>query len=294
MQRPWYSFLFIKSPITKILIGIAALVLTLGLLAFQWRIEEPRMLAQTASWEGRTIEQGAALFANNCANCHGIDGKGLPAVAPALHSRYFFTQRLDDIGFTGSLADYVESTVAAGRPSKTISQWANLMPTWGSEYGGPLRPDQVIAVSAFVLNWEESALQQTPEEDPWQPFQDAVTTAITGTVAAAPAASGDGPRAPEDLWTVMGCMGCHNFQENQSASNRGPIAPHFGNLDERAGDTVPGMDALTYIHDSIVNPNAHLADGYPGGVMPQNFTDRMSEEEIMALSQWVLDQAAAN
>ncbi len=293
MHKPWYSFLYVKSPITKLVLGTLALLATFVLLAFQWWIEEPRMAAQTASWEGRTIENGAAIYSSNCTTCHGVDGKGLAGVAPALNSRYFFTQRLTDVNFAGSLHDYVAGTVAAGRPSNAISQWAQRMPTWGSEFGGPLRADQVVAVSDFVLNWEEDALQQTAETDPWQPFQNAPTTGIE--YAEEVAAPTDGPRTGDVLFVAMACNGCHNLEENQSADNFGPVAPHLGNLDERAGNTVPGEDALTYVHNSIVNPQAHVAEGYPSpSLMPANFADRMTDEEITALAQWVLDQAAAN
>ncbi len=86
MKRPWYNFIYVRSPIAKILLGGAALLLTLALFGFTFIIEEPRMEAQTNSWTGRSIEKGAEIFANNCTSCHGVDGKGLPGVAPALHS----------------------------------------------------------------------------------------------------------------------------------------------------------------------------------------------------------------
>ena len=66
-------------------------------------------------------------------------------------------------------------TLHAGRPSKVRTQWANIMPTWGNEFGGPLRDDQVQDVTNYVLNWQETAVLQTPEEDPWQFFQDALS-----------------------------------------------------------------------------------------------------------------------
>lgn len=294
MHKPWYSFLYTKSPIAKILWGTVALLLSLLLLIGIGVIEEPRMAAQTASWNGRSIEKGADIFANNCASCHGTDGKGLPTVAPALNSAYFFTNRLTDIGFTGTLYDYVAGTVAAGRPANAISQWANRMPTWGSRFGGPLRDDQVEDVTDFVLNWRDDALAQTPENDPWQPFENAPTTGVTQTVAAGATEPVSGqPRPPDELFVAMGCQACHVFDQDQTDSNRGPVAPYFGNLDERAGSEVPGEDALTYVHNSIVDPNAFVVSGYAQGIMPQNFKDRMSDEEIQALAQWVLDQSAA-
>ena len=63
----------------------------------------------------------------------------------------------------------------------------------------------------------------------------------------------------------------------------------MGNLPEEAATFVPGEDAETYVHNSIVNPNAYIVEGYMAGIMPQNFGERMSEEEINAMVAWLLD-----
>ncbi|MCB0140559.1 MAG: hypothetical protein KDE50_11680, partial [Caldilineaceae bacterium] len=76
MHKPLYHYLYIKSPIAKIAIGILALVVTLAVLGGIIVTEVPRMEAQTANWNGRSIEKGAALFASNCAPCHGDHGQG--------------------------------------------------------------------------------------------------------------------------------------------------------------------------------------------------------------------------
>ena len=34
------------------------------------------MAAQAGNWDGRSVQNGAAIFANNCSSCHGPDGKG--------------------------------------------------------------------------------------------------------------------------------------------------------------------------------------------------------------------------
>lgn len=292
MKQPWYSFLYVRSPIVKISLAIASLLLMIVLFFFLGLIEEQRMEAQTANWIGREIEKGAEIYANNCASCHGLDGKGLQGVGPALNSKYFFTQRLADVGWAGSLHDYVALTVTAGRPSKVRTQWAAVMPTWSQRFGGPLRDDQVQAVTAFVLNWEEDALKQgTPDNpDPWQPFQDAPSKA-TGEEGAAPAAEATpeptGPRPPQELFVSMGCVGCHNLDQPQTPDNRGPVGPNLGNFHETAG--THGKDAAAYVHESIVNPNAYISEGYMAGIMPANFAERMTEEEINALVEWLLD-----
>lgn len=297
MKRPWYRFLYVRSPLAKIGLGILAVMLSIAVLLFLGIIEERRMQAQTANWEGRAIEKGAELYANNCYTCHGVDGKGLPSVAPALNSKYFFTQRLADVGWTGSLRDYVELTIAAGRPSKINTQWAQIMPTWSHNFGGPLRDDQVENATLFVLNWEKDAMAQgTPDNpDPWQSFADAPSKAVAsdgGAPVAEVPVEAAGPRTPQELFagaSGMGCSGCHNLDLPQTADSRGPVGPNMANLPETAGTRVSGEDAETYVHNSIVAPNAFVNEGYMTGIMPQNFTDRMSEEEINALVAWLLD-----
>jgi hypothetical protein len=37
-----------------------------------------------------------------------------------------------------------------------------------------------------------------------------------------------------------------------------------------------------------VNPNAYIVDGYPANLMPQNFADRMTPDEIDLLSAYLL------
>lgn len=287
MRKPLYQYLYVQSLITKIWLGLVFTIITLVALLFIQVTEEQRMDAQTVSWEGRSIEKGAALFDSNCASCHGPDGKGLPNVAPALNSKHFFTQRLNDVAWAGSLEDYVELTIHAGRPSNVATQWAQKMPTWGTSFGGPLRDDQILSLTRYILNWEEEALQQgTPDNpDPWQPFigvdapdpDQGEQQLVEGEI-----------RASQDLWVSQGCSGCHMIDQNQTEDNRGPVGPHQGNLYERASDQVEGLSAEEYVYQSIVSPADYLADGYPA-TMPPNFAEKMSEEEIQGLVQWLLD-----
>lgn len=313
MRKPWYHILYVRSPILKILLGIIGVMASVALVLFQFYTEEPRMAAQAANWNGRSIEKGAELFANNCANCHGADGKGLPNVAPALDSKYFFTQRLVDVGWSGTQADYVELTLIAGRPSKVGTQWAQIMPTWSSEVGGPLRGDQIIHLVNFVMNWQDAALAQTAAEDPFQCFKgvptkvgegdkspDALqiktcladgTSFLPGEPVPTPQAedTSSGPRDPATLFVSMACSGCHNLTLDQTADAQGQPGPNMRNLAETAAQRVAGEDVATYVHNSIVNPGAFVVPGYINGIMPPNFAEQMSEEEINSLVEWILD-----
>jgi mono/diheme cytochrome c family protein len=294
MEKPWYSFLYVRSPITKIVLGILSVLVAIAVVLIVGVMEESRMEAQTGNWDGRSIEKGAEIYANNCYTCHGPSGQG--GSGPALNSKYFFENRLADIGFTGTLEDYVKLTIAAGRPSNTNGQWVVIMPTWSTEFGGPLRPDQVEHVTNYVMNWESTAVLQTPEEDPFIPFTNIPTaqgSAAGGeAVAAEPVEPGE-MRAPEVLFGNppggVGCVACHNLDLPEDANNRGIIGPNLGNLAETAPTRVAGEDAVTYVHNSIVNPSAHTVAGYPAGVMPPGLDARMTPEELDALVAWLLD-----
>ena len=298
MEKPWYSFLYIKSPIIKILWGIVSVVAAIAVVLALFVMEPNRMAAQTGNWEGRSIEKGAEIYANNCYTCHGDQGQG--GAGPALNSKHFFEKRLAEVGFAGTIEDYVKLTVAAGRPSNTNGQWSVIMPTWSSTYGGPLRADQVQQVTDYVLNWESTAILQTPEEDPFIPFANipvSATDEVSGTdTMSGTAAAGDAPaamRTPEELFQNppdgMGCVACHNLNLPEDANNRGLVGPNMGNLAEHAGTRVPGEDAVTYVHNSIVTPGAHVVPTYLPGLMPQDFSTRMTPEEIDALVNWLLD-----
>lgn len=251
-----------------VLLGVFAVVFLVGL------GEEGRLVSKEVNFEGRAVENGALLFEANCVGCHGIQGQGIPGVGPALNSQAFFTTRLQEVGYAGSLRSYVESTVNAGRPVGS-GQYSAVMPTWGQEYGGPLRPDQVRDVTSYVLNWEEAAL------------------AAGETAAATPAA----PAIPEGatpveigevVYTAQGCAGCHG-----AAGGAGVIGPSLAGIATRGAETVPGQSAEEYIRTSIVNPQAYIVPECPtgpcqAGLMPQNYGQTLSPEELDGLVEYLL------
>jgi mono/diheme cytochrome c family protein len=73
-----------------------------------------------------------------------------------------------------------------------------------------------------------------------------------------------------------GCGGCHTLKAAESGGVTGP------NLDE----VLPGQSEAM-IHESIADPNAKIAKGYPPNVMPQNFEQLLSEEELEQLVEYL-------
>ena len=113
---------------------------------------------------------------------------------------------------------------------------------------------------------------------------EAAPTAGT-TTGAAPTETGGGgqpqgnPEAGKEIFTATAqpvCSSCHTLQEAGATQTIGP------NLD----DVLKGKDAA-FIHQSIVDPNAVIAKGYPPNVMPGNFGSTLSKQQIDALVQYL-------
>lgn len=75
---------------TRIIVGITAFVATMILITWVAINENARMAAFERQFLARSIERGAALYVNNCATCHGIDGRGLAGRAPGLNNPQLF------------------------------------------------------------------------------------------------------------------------------------------------------------------------------------------------------------
>ena len=125
------------------------------------------MEARAADLNGRQIEVGADLFGQYCFSCHGKKGEGIPQVAPAINRKDLLDGRREkQVGWAGSVQGFLKDTISAGRPIQSRPDlYQAHMPTWSQEYGGPLRPDQIDSLVAFVMNWQD----QAPEVNAWPP-----------------------------------------------------------------------------------------------------------------------------
>ena len=85
------------------------------------------------------------------------------------------------------------------------------------------------------------------------------------------------------------CATCHNAENTARL-----IGPGLQGIGEEAETRVEGMDAVAYLHEAIVEPNAHIApatDGgppYPESLMPQIYEEIFSEQEINDLVAYLL------
>jgi mono/diheme cytochrome c family protein len=268
-----------------IALGSLAVLVTLAVLAVVGINEQERMEAFTVAYESRRIEEGALLYENNCRTCHGPQGEGIPGVAPAINIASLFNgERLAEVGFGGTLEDYVQGVIAAGRPVPSAgTAYPQRMPTWGQEFGGPLRKDQVDSLVSFVLNWEESALAQVGGEAPAVSAGEAVGTDITVELPEGDAEAG----AALSQESIVGCAACHELSAVGPAWAAGGGQPGVG---ARAEERIQAEDytgeaatAREYLVESIVRTNTYIVDGYEANIMPGDYGQRLTSQQVADL-----------
>jgi mono/diheme cytochrome c family protein len=262
----------------EILLGIILVTLTTVIMIVYGLNEEDRMAESSTSQQAAAIEVGAGLFENNCSGCHGLKGEGILGLCPPLNDRNFFTNRLDDVGWSGSLEDYIVSTVSGGRatstrPDQFAGQGNPAMPAWSDQYGGPLRPDQIKDIAAFILNWESTAMQE-------------VVIEALATPTPSPEELTDPVARGQKVYLDNGCGGCHTI-DGLTAGTVGPNQTNIGSVAERR---IPGMSAEDYILESIMHPSAFVVEGYPDNVMLKNYAELIEPDQLNDLVAFLLAQ----
>lgn len=244
---------------TKVVIGTISFMLVMIILGLAALLEPTALERTTEALAGRVIENGAVLFNENCAECHGVDGKaqfcvdftgdekacsGLPLNHVALLCGEP-SERMKQLGWNSSKSDLIFQTISAGRPG-------TLMPTWSEKYGGPMGEHQIEQVASFILNWSE---------DPALCGDGAEIVTIDW-----PESVGDLPEGDVDsgeaLYQSSGCFACHGQLDDPESAL---VGPWQGNIANDAADRVPGMSAEQYIYESILDPNAFIAPDCPNG-----------------------------
>jgi mono/diheme cytochrome c family protein len=146
---------------------------------------------------------------------------------------------------------------------------ALLIPRWKPDFPGRARNLYVVvclallvgmmaAVFVFGAESEESHAEEPPAGE----------TQPTGEQPPPPAAEGNAA-AGRQVFASAGCGACHTFQP---AGTNATVGPDLS-------EVLSGKDAA-FIHESIVDPNAEVAQGYQPGIMPENFGTQLSEQQL--------------
>ena len=101
----------------------------------------------------------------------------------------------------------------------------------------------------------------------------------TGPTGTGAEAQGD-PAAGREIFTTTAqpaCASCHTLADAGATGTVGP------NLDE----VLKGKDAA-FIRESIVEPDAQVAEGFSAGVMPKDYGEKLDDKQIADLVAYLL------
>jgi mono/diheme cytochrome c family protein len=247
------------------------------------RLERERDNATTPPTEERRAEIDTEL-ANLQTERNGLItqmqaavDKGYDPDAPA---------RLLNVGFGGSLYQFIYTTLEHGRPG-SVQLWpasGGGMVAWGQEGGGQLRGDQLDDLTQFVLNWDRGddwtmddllAVNQFPiiptdSRNAAAPVE-SVGTDVAAISAALVNVTGDSVSG-QALYTSLGCAGCHSVEAVAPLTSGTWSAAQTVRLEAPEN---AGLTAEEYLITSVVNPGAYTVPPYPSGAMPGNFGQQL-------------------
>jgi mono/diheme cytochrome c family protein len=292
----------------RILTGLISLLIMLSVCTIVGISDRTGLNARAVNFDARSIEAGAKVYGLQCARCHGVEGEGIEGQGPALSAESFIgrieirtdalgaqsiqnvqpSKRLAEVGWTGSLYDYILGVTSAGIPVKTSNVWDVNHPTFLDNFGGSLRDDQIRDVTNFIINWGLA-----PRAD-------------DQSVLAPPPGEGGAPRptavpltpeqeAGKNVYLKAGCNACHAIRGVGTQGGVGPALTKIGAdaeeiiASEDYKTKVNGQPAATtgeeYIRQSILHPNAYIypqcpTGPCPAGVMPQIYQDTLTPDEL--------------
>jgi mono/diheme cytochrome c family protein len=193
--------------------------------------------------------------------------------ADTARGRVLFVQKcgvchtLAQAGTTAQVGPNLDEAFAAAREDGNDSETIEGVVKAQVEYPRPNNGDPRVSMPADVVTGQDL---------------DDVAAYVgewAGVPGAQPPQVAGGPGA--QVFANNGCGGCHTLAAAGSGGVTGP------NLDE----VLPGQSEAM-IHESVVDPNKVIAKGYPPNVMPQNFEQLLSEEELEALVKYLSESTA--
>jgi mono/diheme cytochrome c family protein len=187
------------------------------------------------------------------------------------NGRVLFVERcgschtLAEAGTSAQIGPNLDASFAAARAAGEGGETIEGVVEAQIEFPRPSNGDPTVSMPADVVEGQE--LEDVA----------AYVGKWAGVPGAAPPKVPGGPGA--QVFANNGCGGCHTLAAAKSGGQVGP------DLDE----VLSGQSAAM-IEESIVDPNAQIAPGYPESVMPLNFGETLSPEELEDLVQYLSEE----
>ena len=204
-----------------------------------------------------------ALPASGCGTSTADPGRG----------RVLFKQKcgvchaLAEAGTTAQIGPNLDDALAAARAAGEGGDTIEGIVKAQVEFPRPSNSDPAVSMPADVVTGQD--LEDVA----------AYVGLYAGVPGAAPPRVPGGPGA--QVFANNGCDTCHTLAAAKAGGVTGP------NLDEVLPGQTPAM-----VEESIVDPNAHIAKGYPPNVMPGNFGTLITKSEIEALVKYLIESTS--
>ena len=206
------------------------------------------LLLAACGREEADLSNGKALFTERCGSCHILGRAG--------------TQ-----GRTGpSLDAAFRTALADGMNRETVE---------GIVHDQILNPRLSSAMPADLVEGEDAR-----DVAAYVAFAAARAGEDEGQLAQAGLAGAEGG---EQIFTAAGCGACHTLSK---ANGTGTIGPNLNQLAQSAEQQEGSPE--DYVLESLVDPDAVVAEGINSGVMP-SYEGRLTEEQLQALVEYLLD-----
>jgi mono/diheme cytochrome c family protein len=170
-------------------------------------------------------------------------------------------------GTTAQIGPDLDDAFAAARAAGETSSTVEGVVTAQVENPRPTTENPAVSMPAEIVTGQDLADVA------------AYVGAYAGVPGAAPPKVPGGPGA--QVFASKGCGGCHTLA---AANSGGMVGP---NLDEVLAGMTPSM-----IEESIVDPNAKIAKGFPPNVMPRNYKTLISPTELEELVEFLASSTA--
>lgn len=152
----------------------------------------------------------------------------------------------------------------------------------------------VVSLSVFLTACgnEDRGQQKSAEEATQETKSETAATSETAPAPAESTTSGPGdPANGETLYKkptiggAPGCITCHSLNPGTRL-----IGPSLADAATKAAGAVEGMSAEEFLRESIVDPNAHVTEGFSKGLMYQGYGKDLSQQQIDDLVAFLLTQ----
>lgn len=221
------------------------------------------------------VEKGEELFITlqssigfSCSTCHRVDSED-HLIGPGLLN---INDRAEDRVEGQSVAEYIFTSIK--NPSDYVVEGFpnGVMPqNWSDVYSD----SELFDIVAYVMTLQGEAVT---EESPTDPNTSKDTPASIGFVELPESADAENGAVLFETFQPdagFACSTCHNDDSEDRL-----IGPGLLNVPTRAETRVEGQTALEYIFTSITNPGAFVVPDFPDGLMPVNWAEIYSEDEI--------------